>query len=50
VPQALKDTVEAACNIAKYTAEDEYCGLADAHLMAKQRANLDLYITLGKSM
>ena len=24
-PQALKDTVAAACNIAKYTAKDEFC-------------------------
>lgn len=41
--QALKDTVEAACNIAKYTADDEFCGLADAHLMATQPQNLALY-------
>ena len=39
---ALKDTVEAACNIAKYTAKDAYCGLADAHLMATNVADLDL--------
>ena len=42
-PQALKDTVEAACNIAKYTAKDEFCGLADANLMAKEILDLDLY-------
>ena len=41
-PQALKDTVEAACNIAKYTAKDEFCGLADAALMAKNIPDLDL--------
>ncbi len=40
---ALKDTVEAACNIAKYTAKDEFCGLADAALMATQTSDLDLY-------
>ncbi len=40
---ALKDTVEAACNIAKYTAEDEFCGLADANLMATKMPDLDLY-------
>ena len=34
---ALKDTVEAACNIAKYTAKDEFCGLADANLMVRAR-------------
>lgn len=41
--QALKDTVEAACDIAKYTAKDEFCGLADAHLMATEIPDLDLY-------
>lgn len=41
--QALKDTVMAACNIAKYTAKDEFCGLADAALMAKNIQDLDLY-------
>jgi PmbA protein len=41
--QALKDTVEAACNIAKYTAKDTFCGLADASLMAKEMPDLDLY-------
>ena len=41
--QALKDTVEAACNIAKYTAKDEFCGLADANLMATKTPDLDLY-------
>ena len=40
---ALKDTVEAACNIAKYTAKDEFCGLADATLMAAVMPDLDLY-------
>ena len=39
---ALKDTVEAACNIAKYTAKDEFCGLADAALMATDFPDLDL--------
>ena len=39
---ALKDTVEAACNIAKYTAKDAFCGLADASLMATDIADLDL--------
>ena len=41
--QALKDTVAAACNIAKYTANDEFCGLADADLMAKNILDLDLH-------
>ncbi|AKR42831.1 metalloprotease PmbA [Methylophilus sp. TWE2] len=42
-PQALKDTVEAACNIAKYTAEDPFCGLADANLMATAFPDLSLH-------
>jgi PmbA protein len=41
--KALKDTVEAACNIAKYTAKDAFCGLADANLMATDMPDLDLY-------
>ncbi len=41
--QAIEDTVKAACNIAKYTEEDIYTGLADAELMAKDVADLDLY-------
>ena len=41
-PQALADTVAAACNIAKYTAKDEFCGLADAGLMASEIQDLDL--------
>lgn len=42
-PQALKDTVEAACNIAKYTAQDPFCGLADASLMATDFQDLSLH-------
>lgn len=42
-PQALQDTVAAACNIARYTAKDEFCGLADATLMAKNIPDLDLH-------
>lgn len=42
-PQAIQDTVSAACNIAHYTAKDEFCGLADAALMAKEIPDLDLY-------
>ena len=44
--QALKDTVEAACNIAKYTAKDAFCGLADANLMAKKDSGLNLDLDL----
>jgi len=42
-PQAIKDTVEAACNIAKFTAEDPFCGLADASLMTQKIPDLNLY-------
>lgn len=41
--QALEDSVQAACNIAKYTAKDDFCGLADADLMAVEIPDLDLY-------
>jgi len=42
-PQAVRETVEAACNFAKYTSEDPCAGLADAELMAKELPDLDLY-------
>ncbi|MFM9834489.1 MAG: metalloprotease PmbA [Methylophilaceae bacterium] len=42
-PQALKDTVQAACEIAKFTAKDPFCGLADENLMAKEVPDLELY-------
>ena len=40
---AIEDTVRAACSIAKYTAEDEYSGLADPERLATQVLDLDLY-------
>lgn len=40
---AITKTVTAACDIAKYTAEDPYSGLADAQLMAYDFPDLDLY-------
>lgn len=42
-PKAIEDTVKAACNIAKFTEEDKYAGLADAGLMAHDYPDLDLY-------
>ena len=42
-PQALRETVEAALDIARFTAEDDCAGLADAALMAKDCPELDLY-------
>lgn len=41
--QALRETVEAAINIARFTAEDDCAGLADAALMAKNCPDLDLF-------
>ncbi len=42
-PQALQDTVTAACSIARHTAQDEFCGLADPALLATAFPDLDLY-------
>ncbi len=41
--RAIKETVTAACGIAKYTQEDTYSGLADAELMAYDYPDLDLH-------
>lgn len=41
--KALEDTLDAACRIARYTAEDEFNGLADPELLAKNPMDLDLY-------
>ena len=41
--QALRETVEAAINIARFTAEDDCAGLADAALMARDCPDLDLF-------
>ena len=41
--QALKETVEAALNIARHTAPDPFSGLADADLLAREFPDLDLY-------
>lgn len=45
-PAALRETVEAALNIARFTAADDCAGLPDAALLAtrkESRADLDLY-------
>jgi PmbA protein len=39
---AIKEAVRAAASIARYTAEDECAGLADAELMAREAPDLDL--------
>ena len=40
--QAVRETVEKASTIARYTAEDPYSGLADAQMLAKDIPDLDL--------
>ncbi|WP_111978300.1 metalloprotease PmbA [Algibacillus agarilyticus] len=40
---AIKRTVAAACDIAQYTSEDPFSGLADPDLMIKNNIDLDLY-------
>lgn len=42
-PAALADTVRAAIDIARYTAEDDCAGLADAELMATETGDLASY-------
>ena len=42
-PAAIREAVEAACNIARYTQDDDCAGLADASLMASDIPDLDLY-------
>lgn len=42
-PESVKAIVRAACNIAKFSSEDPYAGLADAELLAKNYPDLDLY-------
>ncbi len=42
-PDAIKSMVQAACDIAKVSAEDPCFGLADKELMTKEHPNLDLF-------
>ncbi len=42
-PEAIRETVRAACNIARFTTEDPCAGLADPALMAREVPELDLY-------
>jgi PmbA protein len=41
-PAALKETVSAACSIARYTSEDEFAGLPDEAMLATEFPDLDL--------
>jgi PmbA protein len=41
-PEAVRETVAKACSIARFTAEDDCAGLADAELMASAPPDLEL--------
>ena len=40
---AIEETVRAACNVARFTEEDEFAGLEDVERMARSVPDLDLY-------
>jgi PmbA protein len=42
-PRAVRETVEAALSIARFTASDDAAGLADEALLAREVPDLDLY-------
>jgi PmbA protein len=42
-PKAVRETVEAALSIARFTASDDAAGLADEALLAREVADLELY-------
>ena len=42
-PQALRATADAALSIAKFTASDDFAGLADEKLLARDIPDLDLF-------
>jgi PmbA protein len=42
-PESIKETVSAACSIARYTSEDDCAGLPDEELLATEFTNLNLY-------
>ncbi len=42
-PASIKETVQAACSIARYASEDEYAGLPEQPLLATEFPELDLY-------
>ena len=42
-PKAVRDTVDAALSIARYTAKDDCSGLPDADMLARDQPDLDLY-------
>ena len=48
-PASIKETVSAACSIARYTSADEYAGLPEKELLATEFPDLDLYHPWGIS-
>ena len=42
-PKAIRDSVDAALNIARYTAKDECAGLPEREMLATEFPDLDLY-------
>jgi PmbA protein len=46
-PQAVRDTVDAALSIARFTASDDAAGLADADMLAREFPDLDLWHPWG---
>lgn len=42
-PEAIREAVKAACNIARFTDEDQYTGLADRELLAFNYPKIDIY-------
>ncbi|MEQ1621769.1 MAG: metalloprotease PmbA [Methylococcales bacterium] len=42
-PASIKETVSAACSIARYTSEDTFAGLPEQQLLATEFPDLDLY-------
>ncbi len=46
-PQAIRDTVEAALSIARFTASDDSSGLADQDMLAREIVDLDLWHSWG---
>lgn len=48
--QAVRDTVDAALSIARFTATDEYAGLADEDMLARTIPDLDLWHPWGLSV
>ncbi len=49
-PDSIKETVSAACSIARYTSEDDYAGLPEKELLATEFPDLELNHPWGISV